>query len=105
MTYRLIISETAHQQIEHAIEYVALELKNPSAAEAIISDIEKTYERIRQMPNAMPLCEDSVLKSYGYHKALLEKHSYLILFRIEGELIKISGFFHTLENYSEKRYL
>jgi hypothetical protein len=54
------------------------------------------------MPESFSFCSDPLLFKNEYRKAVLKKHDYVLIFRIDGELIKIYGFFHTLENYIDK---
>ena len=102
MNYRLIISDSAQSEIEKAIDYIAVRLNNTAAAMAVLADIEEIYKEIEYMPESFSFCSDPLLFKNEYRKAVLKKHDYVLIFRIDGELIKIYGFFHTLENYIDK---
>ena len=102
MSYNLIISDSAQNEIENAVDYVAIKLNNPGAAESILADIKDIYNEIQYMPESLPLCSAPLLFRNEFRKALLKKHNYVFIFRIDGETVKIYGFFHTLENYIEK---
>ena len=54
------------------------------------------------MPYAMPKCTDPILRENDYHKTLLDSHDYILIFRVDADIIKIYGFFHMLQNYAEK---
>lgn len=102
MTYSLIISDTAQKQIDGAVLYLINELHSPFAAGSLIDDIERAYDRIQFMPYAMPKCTDPILRENDYHKTLLDSHDYILIFRVDADIIKIYGFFHMLQNYAEK---
>ena len=102
MDYKLIISESAQKQIESAIDYIVTILQNPGAAEAVITDLRKAYSKIAYMPESISLCLDPVLHRNGYRKLRLEHHDYVLIFRIDENVVKIVGFFHRLEDYIEK---
>ena len=102
MAYKLLISDRAHEQLDSIIEYVAVKLSNPTAAAAILSDIEDVYDRLTEMPESMPLCDDPFLAFRNYRKALLSKHDYIVLFRIDADIVRVAGIFHTMENYANK---
>ena len=47
-------------------------------------------------------CEDPYLRSKEYRKLSLEKHDYILIYRIILDTIYIIGFFHMKENYHVK---
>ena len=102
MSYKLIISDLAAEQIENIISYVASEFGNPTAAIDILTDIEKSYDALEHMPESFAFCNDSYLCRKGYRKCVLSSHDFVILYRISGNEIQISGVFHTKENYINK---
>ena len=102
MTYKLIISERAEEHINSIVGYVAVELANPTAAKAILSDIEKAYGKLEYMAESLAFCQDFYLQQKGYRKYMLENHNYVILYKVEGDEIRISGVFHMREDYSSK---
>ncbi len=102
MGYRLIISERAEKHIDNIINYVVNTLKNPGAARSILSDIEEAYEKLEYMAETFGFCNDHYLSEKGYRKIMLSGHNYLILYRVEGQEVLISGVFHTREKYANK---
>ncbi len=102
MTYDLKITERAEKHIEDIIIYILQQLKNPSAANAILNDIEEVYITLKQDAGVFALCENPYLASKGYHKLQLKHHNYVIIYVIDGDEVTIMGVFHTLENYLKK---
>lgn len=102
MGFKLIISERAEMHIDNIIDYVVNELKNPGAARAILSDIEEAYDKLEYMADSLGLCGDVYLAERGYRKIVLSSHDYLILYRLEGNEVHISGIFHMREDYARK---
>ena len=47
-------------------------------------------------------CEDPYLHSKEYRKLSLEKHDYILIYRIVLDTVYIIGFFHMKENYHVK---
>ena len=47
-------------------------------------------------------CNDNYLADHGYLKIALSVHDYLILYRVKGNEVQISGVFHMRENYARK---
>ena len=75
MNYKLIISERAELHIDNILEYMA---------------------------ETFGYCNDIFLADHGYRKIALSGHDYLILYRVKGTEVHISGVFHMRENYAQK---
>jgi len=102
MDYEVIITERAEEHLDKIIEYIVLHLKNDFAALSVLDDVKKTYERLRLVAGSLQLCDDPYLAKKGYRKICLEKHDYLLLYQIRGDLVYVNGIFHMLENYRDK---
>lgn len=102
MRYKLNITLHADELLENIIEYVAVQLSNKSVAISILEDVEKVYNVLEERAEAFPYCEDPFLAVKGIRKALLARHDYVILYRIDEDTVTVEGIFHELENYSSK---
>ena len=102
MAYKLIISNRASEQIDNILFYVAIDLRNPDAARAIATDIAESFDRIEDIADTYGYCEDLYLRFRGYRKKRLKHHNYIIIYRIIGNNVHISGVFHLLEDYAKK---
>ena len=77
--------------IDNILHYVVNILKNPGVARAIIIAIEEAYNRLEYMAETFGYCNDRYLADRGYRKIALSGHDYLILYRVEGQEVRISG--------------
>ena len=102
MRFKLNITLHADELLENIIEYVAVQLSNKSVAISILEDVEKVYNVLEERAEAFPYCEDPFLAAKGIRKALLARHDYVILYRIDEDTVTVEGIFHELENYSSK---
>ena len=102
MSYKLIISDRAAEQIDKVFAYVAINLSNPTAAKNILSDIEIAYGDLESSAESFALCQDTYLRNRGYRKYVLPNYNYVIIYSIKGDTVRISGVFHTKENYIKK---
>ena len=102
MPYRLVVPAQTNAQIDTCIAYIVQVLRNPDAARAVLDDITQTYERLEHFPAAFPLCDDAYLRAKTYRKITLSHHNYVFIYRIEGNIVYLVGFFHMRENYREK---
>ncbi|EEG78795.1 type II toxin-antitoxin system RelE/ParE family toxin [Dethiobacter alkaliphilus] len=83
MTYNLIVSKEAHEDIDAIVHYIANELANPTAAVTLLNDVEKSYHAVVENPSMYSLCHDARLSSKGYRKIVVK--NYLILYRVDDE--------------------
>ncbi len=102
MTYNLVITPHTESQIEHALNYVGFKLQNHAAVISILEDIDSAFNILETVPESFPLCDDPNLRRQGYHKISLKHHSYLFVYRMDMQTIYLLGFFHMLEDYTNK---
>ena len=102
MAYKLVMYKREERNSNNNIDYVEKRLKNPGAARAILSDIEEVYDKLEYMADSLGYCNDYYLAERGYRKIILSSHNYLIIYRIEGDEVRISGVFHIREEYAQK---
>jgi len=102
MIYKVIITNRAEEQLDNIISYIFIQFKNKEAANSILNDVLRTYDKLEYVAASLQLCNDPYLAAKGYYKIALEKHNYLLLYQIHGNEVIVSGIFHMLENYREK---
>ncbi|MCM1159481.1 MAG: hypothetical protein NC300_12525 [Bacteroidales bacterium] len=102
MTYKIVVSERANMHLDNILSYIVYKLKNKQAARAVYDDVKNMYDKLEYMAGSVALCEDSYLAEKGYHKLVLDKHDYILLFQIYDDIVYVNGIFHMLENYREK---
>lgn len=92
--YRIRITELAEEDLEDAGDYIAYELKNPSAAENIVSGIRAKIHSLVDFPERNELDEDKVLAGLGVRKEYYR--NYKIYYIIEEDIIYIVRILHML---------
>lgn len=102
MTYRVIVTDRADEQLDSIIQYILSQYKNKDTARSVLDDVLKTYEKLEYLAGSMPLCNDPYLAEKGYYKINLKKHHYILLYQIDKDCVIVSGIFHMLENYRDK---
>ncbi|MGN1143115.1 MAG: type II toxin-antitoxin system RelE/ParE family toxin [Anaerovoracaceae bacterium] len=103
MDYNVIMTERAKEQLDAITHYILYQFKSRQAAENVLNDVEKTINKLEYAAGSLPICQDIYLAGKGYHKIPLEKHNYVMLYRIEDEKdVIISGIFHMMEEYQTK---
>ncbi len=102
MNYKLIVTYNTHRQIDNAINYLLYELKSKQAAKHLIQELKQIYESLQINPYQFSFCNDTYLRSKEYRIAHFYSMRYLLIFKVVKNEISILGFFHSLENYSDK---
>lgn len=102
MTYNVVVSEHANEQLDNILFYIVCKLGNRQAAKAVYNDVLKAYDDLEYMAGSIALCNDPYLAAKGYHKLILDHHNYILLFQILDNTVYVNGIFHMLENYSSK---
>ncbi len=92
--YQIRITELAEEDLENAGDYIAHELKNPSAAENTVSGIRAKINSLVNFPERNELDEDELLARLGVRKDYYR--NYNIYYVIEEGTIYIVRILHML---------
>jgi toxin ParE1/3/4 len=87
----------AEQDIVDICEYIAVE--NPSAAERVLSRIERDLSAIGTQPFVGRIPRDPDIARLGYRYFIIA--DYLAFYRLEPSLIVVYRIFHVARDYSE----
>ncbi|MDL2295455.1 type II toxin-antitoxin system RelE/ParE family toxin [Lachnospiraceae bacterium OttesenSCG-928-E19] len=102
MHYNLIITERADELLDERLDYLVNRLKNEQAAKHLLDGMDKLYDRFEDNPFQFADCRDSSMRSKGYKEAVVSDMDYIIIFRVEDDIVYVLGIFHQLENYKVK---
>lgn len=92
--YQIRITELAEEDLENAGDYIAYELKNPSAVENTVSGIRTRINSLVNFPERNELDEDEILSGLGVRKDYYR--NYKIYYVIEEDIIYIVRILHML---------
>ena len=99
MTYRVKITDCALGQLDEILDYIVNELGNPDAAARVLRDYDNAIEKLEKAAAAFPICAEPELAQHNYRKYHLEKHRYILLYRIAGQEVFIHRIYHELQDY------
>lgn len=102
MAYKLIITDRAEELLDQLVGHILYKFKNEPAAKHLLDGIEQIYDRMEDNPYQFADCRDSFLKSKGYKEAVVKDMDYILIFRMDGDVVYVLGIFHQLENYKDK---
>ena len=93
--YQIRLLNIAEEDFTEIISFIAAD--NPTAADAIASDIEKNLELLSINPNLGRIPSEEELRSLGYRYLIVKNH--LIFYTIEERTIFIHRILHGARNY------
>ena len=92
--YKIKISDLAEQDLEFAADYIAFELKNPSAAVNTVRGIRKQINKLQNFPERNELDDDSELANLGVRMDYYK--NYKIYYVVEDSVVIIVRILHML---------
>ena len=93
--YQIRLLSIAEEDFTEIISFIAAD--NPTAADAIASDIEKNLELLSINPNLGRIPREEELRNLGYRYLIVQ--NYLIFYTIEARTIFIHRILHGARNY------
>ena len=100
--YRVEITGLAEQDLENASDYIAYELKNPSAAANMVKGIRRQINSLSDFSERHELDEDEMLATLGIRKDYYK--NYKIYYVIDSDTIYIVRILHMLVDSREWLY-
>lgn len=99
--YKLIITRLADHDLDSIVQYISVELSNPTAAGDFLDEVEKCYEYLKSNPFIFAESHDPRLEKEGYRKALIK--NYLLMFKVDEteKVVTVYRFFYGAMNYFE----
>ena len=94
MQYKIEITDLAEMDLERAGDYIAYELKNPTAAVNTVRGIRKQINSLTNFPERNELDEDELLAELGVRQDYYK--NYKIYYVIEEDTIYIVRILHML---------
>lgn len=86
--YKIEITELAQNDLDSIVEYIAVQLANPTAAGDFLNEVEKCYSYLHTNPLIYAKSNNARLEKEGYRKALVK--NFILFFKVfEDEKIVI----------------
>lgn len=92
MQRKIKITDCAERDLEDCSDYIAYQLKNPTAAIGIVKGIRKQINDLTIFPERNALDDDSVLASLGVRADYYK--NYKIYYVVDGDIIYIIRILH-----------
>lgn len=99
VSYKVITTPKALQQLDSYISYIQYTLLNDEAANSVWQDAIDTATELENVAGSLRPCKNLKLKELGYHPMFFLRHNYVMLYRIEGSIVYVDGIYHQLQDY------
>lgn len=99
MGYKVIIMPPAKRRLDMYVFYTIETLGNKQAAKAILADAGETKKKLSMVADSLKICDNPVLAKHGYRKIKFVKHKFVMLYRIQDDIVIVDGMFHELQDY------
>lgn len=102
MTYEVVLTKDAENDLDNFIQYLLFEKHSKQAATNVLQDFDNTKRSLEKIASSLKLCDNLRLRKLGYRRINFERHRYFMLYRIEGERIIVDNIFHELQDFEGK---
>jgi len=100
--YHVVVTDDARADLKRYRDYILTKFRNPQAAKALILDFRETRKALETIAVSLQIPDSEALKKRDLKRINLQKHNYLVLFRIVDDSVYITNVFHFLEDYENK---
>lgn len=99
MSYSVYVADAARRDLNKAADYIELTLKNPKAADDLLTEAEKQIGSLSECPKRYKLVDDPVLASWGIRFVIVK--GYLAFYTVseESNLVMIIRFLFRRSNW------
>ena len=104
MTYKVVVTRDAEEDLDNFIKYLIIEKKNMQAAENVLDDYDATIESLKHVAGSLKLCDNPRLRQLEYRRINFLNHRYFMLYRIVDQIVFVDNIFHELQDYENKIY-
>ena len=97
--FELVVSESAHEDLDNIISYIAVQLASPIAATGLLQEVARCYENLKSNPFMYGQCYDVRLAKEGYRKATLK--NYVLVYKVDeaAKAVVVYRFFYGAQDY------
>ena len=99
MSYTVLFTETAKNDLREIAFYIADQSKEPEIAKAFVLELRGTCKRLTELPNHGALPKDRILRSMGYR--YLSHKGYLLFYQVNEheKTVDIMAIFQEKQDY------
>lgn len=97
MAYRVQFSPSSLAEYRQIVAYLAKVLCEPAAAQSFMDEFAAQLELVKQHPEFKPVSRIEKLAKLNFRS--FQVKSYIVIYAIDGDLIKLEHIFHQSQDY------
>ena len=97
MSYNLLITKTARNDLIDAANYIEYSLKNPIAADNFLDAIEEHIDKLTVFPDKHPVVDDPVLASWGIRFIVV--NNYMVFYIVDNSTVRVIRILYGKRNW------
>lgn len=99
MSYRLILTDTAKEDLREIALYIAQQFKETNTAKKLVNELRERCNILKEFPNSGSIPRDRVLRSAGYR--FLVHKDYLIFYEVDekSQTVYVMAIFNGRRDY------
>ena len=98
MAYNVLVSSDAQEDLSNYLLYLIFEKRNRQAAKSVNEDFLNTKEVLADVADIFHSEECLRDEKFEYRKIHFKKHSYYLMYHIDGDKVIIDHMYHDLQN-------
>ena len=102
MTYKVIITPDAEEDLDRFLAYLINERNSKQAAINVLNDFEATVQTLTTVAGSLKMCDNLRLRELGYRRINFLSHRYFMLYRIEKNKVYVDAILHGLQDLERK---
>lgn len=99
-TYNIHITKSAERDIINASDYIEFVLKNPSAAEALLEEVESKINDLSMFPQKYAVVDDAILASWCIRFTVIKNYLAFYLIDEHSNTIYIVRFLYEKSDWA-----
>ena len=101
-TFEVLITPDAMDMLTNLSDYILFNKQNPDAADDVYQDALETANQLQTVAGSLGFCKRKILADHGYRKICLQRHDYVLLYKIYSNTAVVEAVFHQKEDYENK---
>lgn len=97
--YNVDVSDSAEQDLDRIIAYIAEKLAAPKAATDFVDAVYDCYDRLEENPYLFEQCRDPKLQKEGYRRAVIQNYIFLYKINEKSNMVIVHRFFYGRQDY------
>ena len=102
MSYTVVITDTAKQDLRDIAIWIAEQAKDSDVAKRFVNELREKCKKLNKFPSTGSFPRDHVLKSAGFRCVAHKEYLVFCLIDEESKTVKVVAIFNAKKDYTQK---